>query len=652
MAGRSRLIQVVFVVIAAGLLIVGGMLQKPIARQSREAELITKESAGVLKQNPELGLLTAIPGGLRVLGVNMLWIRSQDLHQAGRHYDASQMAEMICMLQPYQPGVWAFHAWNMAWNISVTCQSPQQRWKWVYNGVELLRDRGIVYNPRSLTLYKELSWIFFSKMGGMLDDRHLSYKERWAGMMQALLGAPPFDDSLKLSLAEETNLVIDVFRKIAQAPLDKTPERQGSNTIQKDKLAELLKTPAIDAYAKLLAQKGIAVDQTLLSACNQFSLDYSFECMRVVPPALNTKDKKEISQLINDPKFAEARDKMLAFVRAQILWNTYRMDPSFMLKLMEKYGIPLDWRHTMAHGLYWAERGMAVCKIDDPRGMGALNNARNVLNSLKTLTATGLITMRTRPGRPLYPAYNESADLRYIEPTNQQHLTYIEEIRRNAEISKRKDFDDNILSSGHVNYLVECIRYLVAEGRVSRAQKYFDFIREKYKRKGPDWDFDLVEEFVVHGMVKDGSLRYVVALELMTASLKRAFISRGLYDNQENYRRQIGLATKIYRIYQEKAVDRMRLAGKFQLFAGNVLWRLLERPRAFGLSLTVVQRSDIYTAMSDQPEIQMPAYIRLEKLFRVLCKAENLDLAKTFPAPPGLEAYRKKLQRKVIKPKQ
>ena len=44
----------------------------------------------------------------------------------------------------------------------------------MYGGAKLLRDKGIPRNPKSLMLYKELAWIFFDKMGGFMDDKHLS----------------------------------------------------------------------------------------------------------------------------------------------------------------------------------------------------------------------------------------------------------------------------------------------------------------------------------------------------------------------------------------------------------------------------------------------------------------------------------------------
>ena len=130
-----------------------------------------------------------LPG--RAFYVNYLWIRADKLKEEGKFYDAYQQAELICKLQRHFPGVWSFMSWNMAWNISVETHTPQERWRWVYNGVRLLRDQGIVYNPNSIQLYKDLGWIFLSKISGYLDDAHWVYKRQWALRMQDLLGAAP-----------------------------------------------------------------------------------------------------------------------------------------------------------------------------------------------------------------------------------------------------------------------------------------------------------------------------------------------------------------------------------------------------------------------------------------------------------------------------
>ena len=102
-----------------------------------------------------------------------------------------QLASWICKVQPRFPSVWAFNAWNMAWNISVTTYTPEERWNWVYNGVKLLRDEGIKQNPRAVNLYKELAWIFVNKMSATTDQYHLFYKKNWAWRMHLVLGSPP-----------------------------------------------------------------------------------------------------------------------------------------------------------------------------------------------------------------------------------------------------------------------------------------------------------------------------------------------------------------------------------------------------------------------------------------------------------------------------
>jgi len=652
MIHRSRMVQMGFLLAAAACLIAAGLMLRPLERASKPADLLTTTDVADFESNPELGLLTAMPGGLRVLAVNYLWIRAQDAHQEGRHYDALQLSELICQLQPHQPSVWIFHAWNMSYNISVTCDTADARWQWVYNGIKLLRDRAIRLNPRSLPLYKELAWIFFNKMGGQLDDMHWSYKRRWGGQMQSLLGAPPHEDTLKNTLGNETQVVIDAFRVIAEAPLDKTPRLQGLKRIQSKLQAKLLAEPDIAAYANLLAPHGIHLDDTLLEAYNRYSLAYPAAAVRIVPPRLPGETEKNVSALINDPKYGDRLDKetgqrilgpltrMLAFVRAQILWNQYRMDPAYMLTLMERYEIPMDWRHTTCHSLYWASYGIDVCRPDDKLEVATLNNMRNVLNSMKYLTGTGLVAMQTMPDMPLYPRYYESPDMRYVKPTDDQHRLYIDELLKQGP----GEFYENELSTGHQNYLRGVMTMLVADGRIREAQGYYDAIKKDYKKSHRQWKHVSVEDFVAAELeAETGPIRYMVAQQLVQVSMKRAYLARGLADDSAEYAARAKFALRVYQLFQKAAVKRMHLAA-FEDIAANTMIRLLGQPRSFGLSLTVAQRSDIYLAMGDQPKILVRVYHRLERLFQNLAKADGLDPAKAFPAPAGLTAYRKSLR--------
>jgi hypothetical protein len=44
------------------------------------------------------------------------------------------------------------------------------------NGIALLRDEGLRFNPRDARLYRELAWFYQNKVGDTLDSAHLTYK--------------------------------------------------------------------------------------------------------------------------------------------------------------------------------------------------------------------------------------------------------------------------------------------------------------------------------------------------------------------------------------------------------------------------------------------------------------------------------------------
>lgn len=145
----------------------------------------------LLAAPPEYAFAIQAFGAFRGLVTNLAFIRAEKYKEQGRYYDAMQLANWICTLQPRFPSVWEFQSWNMAWNISVTTHTPEERWNWVYNGVKLLRDYGIVYNPRAVNLYKQLAWIYVNKMSESVDEFHMAYKRQWAWRMHLLLGPPP-----------------------------------------------------------------------------------------------------------------------------------------------------------------------------------------------------------------------------------------------------------------------------------------------------------------------------------------------------------------------------------------------------------------------------------------------------------------------------
>jgi hypothetical protein len=182
----SRAKKILLLLLAAALLVGSGQVQKSL-NADRKALSLTR--AAPLKNAPPLLAFTTVAlGGFRGLISNFLWIRANDLQQEDKFFEMVQLADWITDLEPHFEQVWAFQAWNMAWNISVKFNDFADRWRWVKRGMELLRDNGLSYNPNSILLFQQLSWIFQSKMGQNMDDANQYYKEQWAREMMPFFG--------------------------------------------------------------------------------------------------------------------------------------------------------------------------------------------------------------------------------------------------------------------------------------------------------------------------------------------------------------------------------------------------------------------------------------------------------------------------------
>ena len=139
---------------------------------------------------PALIFTTVALGGFRGIIVDLLWMRAIHLQEEARVLELVQLSEWITVLEPHFTTVWAFHAWNMAYNVSIMFTVPEDRWRWVQHGIRLLRDSALVFNPRHPILLRELGWLYQHKIGFVMDPAHRHYKIRLAEEMTALLGGP------------------------------------------------------------------------------------------------------------------------------------------------------------------------------------------------------------------------------------------------------------------------------------------------------------------------------------------------------------------------------------------------------------------------------------------------------------------------------
>ncbi len=210
--------------------LIASHFSQALLNRNRENLGLTR-TAIISNAPPILAFTTVALGGFRGLIANTLWIRTTELQEDGKYFEAVQLADWITKLQPHFTTVWVHQAWNMAYNISVKFPDPEDRWLWVQRGIELLRDEGMRYNPHEVMMYRELGWIFQHKMGAYLDDAHLTYKARWAQRMEEVLpgGRPDYPTLLQPSTLEATNRLNTLVNRYKLVPpiMKEIDERYG-----------------------------------------------------------------------------------------------------------------------------------------------------------------------------------------------------------------------------------------------------------------------------------------------------------------------------------------------------------------------------------------------------------------------------------------
>ncbi len=181
------------------------------------------------RATPLVTFSTIALGGFRGILADLLWLRTAALQDDGRYFEIVQLADWITKLQPQMTGIWAYQAWNMAFNISGMMATPEAKWRWVKNGYELLRDHGVRHHPTDPLMYYELGWLFQSKIGGRIDPSETYYRRWWAEEMEQALGTTDgsinaaLPDPARARLLRETyNLQPDLVALVDQryGPLD------------------------------------------------------------------------------------------------------------------------------------------------------------------------------------------------------------------------------------------------------------------------------------------------------------------------------------------------------------------------------------------------------------------------------------------------
>lgn len=197
---HSRLIQIVLLVVGVVCIWASGRMHAQIDTVRGEVmsydDLQRDEDV-----SPTVKLVTVMLGPFRGVMADVLWIRATRLQDEGKFFELVQLSDLITKLEPRSSEVWDYHGWNLMYNVSVSFDAPEDRWRWVYNGMSLMRDEGLKLNPANSSIYNHLAWMFQHKMGMNSDDAHGYYKREWFKqiaevMPDGRLASMPFPESL------------------------------------------------------------------------------------------------------------------------------------------------------------------------------------------------------------------------------------------------------------------------------------------------------------------------------------------------------------------------------------------------------------------------------------------------------------------------
>ncbi len=505
----------VSLIIALSLLTYASTHQDDIFESRVEMKLAS--NADLENLSPEDALIVAL-GAFRGIYVDYLWIQADIRKDKGQFFDALQIAKKITELQPRFAAVWEFQAWNMAYNISVAMPAEQwqERWKWVRNGYELLRDEGIKKNPHVISLYRYLAWIFQHKISYVADDCHKHYKRELALSIRPLLGFP------------ETRAE---FIKLQAQPTE-------------------FEDVAADADVAEFIAALRAVDKN-------FESDSDFVNNYLTLRRLPARFPEAAHKVINDFRTNVALEKFDRFARAYALRNEWKFDVRFMQELNDKFGPrsvqdpnvrkPLNWEHPDVHAIYWAELGLKLASSPGNYSVDEKNTDRIVFHSLQNLFRSGRMI--------IYPIPNELPSV-FLRPD----LEMFDSARElwKSKISKYEALEKGnpkAVRGGYKNMLTNAAYSFYLAGQKEKTIEIFKELRERFPDNS-SFKLSLIDFLRERQEEEMSSIGIHDAREEIIFLLREAYFRFAVYQDDEAAGRE-AWAQQVYDLYQAEFGDEL-----------------------------------------------------------------------------------------------
>ena len=85
-------------------------------------------------------------GGFRGIVADILWLRAEEQKKDHDWDRLKTTVELITKLQPHFLSIWTFQGWNLAYNVSVEWDAPEDKYTWIKEGIKFLQE-GVGQEP-------------------------------------------------------------------------------------------------------------------------------------------------------------------------------------------------------------------------------------------------------------------------------------------------------------------------------------------------------------------------------------------------------------------------------------------------------------------------------------------------------------------------
>src|SRR5438094_6980690 len=109
-------------------------------------------------------LKLALLGGARGIAANVLWTRAEELKREQDWDRMKATVDLITKLQPHFLSVWTFQGWNLAYNVSVEWDAPDDKYDWIKQGIKFLQE-GYRKNSEVPDLASDVAFTYYHKIG-------------------------------------------------------------------------------------------------------------------------------------------------------------------------------------------------------------------------------------------------------------------------------------------------------------------------------------------------------------------------------------------------------------------------------------------------------------------------------------------------------